>query len=68
MSDRKLKLFVWTGFCPDYNGGLAFAVAEDEVEARELIEKEMKSEAYEWGDLEIRELNCKSSAYVYGGS
>ena len=34
----KLKLFVWTRFCPDYTSGLAFAIAKDELEARRLIE------------------------------
>ena len=29
-----LRLFVWDGFCPDYTSGLAFAIAEDETDAR----------------------------------
>lgn len=47
----KLRLFVWTGFCPDYTSGLAFAIAKDETDARKQIEKERGYTIYTWGDL-----------------
>ena len=34
---EKLKLFIWTGFYPNYSSGLAVAVAETEEEAKELV-------------------------------
>ena len=39
MAKSRLKLFIWTGFCPDYTGGLAFAIARDESDARKQIER-----------------------------
>ena len=33
----KLKLFIWPEFLPDYSSGLAFAIAETEEEAREMV-------------------------------
>ena len=33
-----MKLFIWTGFSPDYTGGLAFTIAKDEIDARKQIE------------------------------
>ena len=33
----ELKLFVWTGFNPDWTEGMAIAIAETEEEARELV-------------------------------
>ena len=39
--ETNLKLFIWTGFCPDYTDGLAFAIAGDETEAKKLIIAEM---------------------------
>jgi len=63
----ELKLFVWTKFCPDYTYGLAFAIAKDETEARELIKKEMEYDPYDWGTLKILPLNEKCAYAVSGG-
>ena len=63
----KLRLFIWTGFCPDYSGGLAFAIAKDETDARKLIKKEMADEPYEWGELEIKPLTYRIARSVSGG-
>ena len=62
-----MKLFIWTGFSPDYTSGLAFAIAKDETEARALIEKERGFKVYEWGELEVRPLNRKVARCVSGG-
>ena len=61
-----MKLFIWTGFCPDYKGGLAFAIAKDETDARKQIEKEY-GYVYEWGDLEIKRLDRRVARCVSGG-
>lgn len=34
---KKLKLYVWENVLRDYTPGIAFALAYDELEARELI-------------------------------
>lgn len=65
---KTLKLYVWTNFCPDYTGGLAFAIAENEEKARELIKKQHYYEPYEWGDLAVHSLNKKIAYSVSGGS
>ncbi len=62
-----MKLFIWTGFCPDYTSGLAFAIAKDEPEARKLVIKEHGYEPYEWGDLEVRRLDWRVARAVSGG-
>ncbi len=73
----KLKLFVWTNHCTDWTPGLAFAIAEDETEARALIKKEgdgvstIGDSSYldhcNWGNLEIREITSKVARRVSGG-
>ena len=63
----KLKLFIWTGFCPDYTDGLAFAIAKDEVDAKELVEMEYQFGVYNWGDLEIRPLSRVARCVSGGG-
>jgi hypothetical protein len=52
----KLKLFVWTGFSPDHTGGLAFAIAEDETTAKEMIEDSRGYGVTEWGELHIHQI------------
>jgi len=37
--NKKLKLFVWRGVLTDYTSGIAFALAETEQEAREMLLK-----------------------------
>ncbi len=64
----KLKLFIWTGFSPDYSGGLAFAIAKDESGARKQIEKIYGGNIDEWGDLEIRTLSRRVARCVFGGA
>ena len=62
-----MKLFIWTGFSPDYTSGMAFAIAKDESEARKLIEKHRGFKVYDWGELEVRPLNRKVARSVSGG-
>lgn len=63
-----LKLYIWTGFCPDYTGGLAVAIADDMAEAKRLVEAEHQPLCiWEWGTLEIHDI--KKCAYcVEGGA
>jgi len=65
---NRLKLFIWTGFCPDYFSGLAFAIAKDEVEAKKLIQKENGFNVYCWGNLEIKPLSRRIARCVVGHS
>ena len=64
----ELKLYIWTDFSPDYDGGLAIAIAESEQEAQEMIEGKLEVKVEEWGDLEIRQLShlTKFACYVNG--
>ncbi len=63
----RLRLFVWTGFSPDYTSGLAFAIAKDETEAKKLIEKTHGYSPSTWGDLEVLPLTKKTAFSVSGG-
>lgn len=63
-----MKLFVWTGFCPDYTGGLAVALAKNEAEARKLIIEERGfSEPYNWGTLTVYRVDRRCAISVSGG-
>jgi len=68
MAKKELKLFIWTNFSPDYSGGLAFAIAENETAARKAIEKDRGYSVYDWGDLEIRRIDWRVARSVSGGS
>lgn len=67
MRKNHLKLFIWTGFSPDYTNGLAFAIAKDETDAKKLVEKERGYDIYDWGDLEIKPLTRRIARSVCGG-
>jgi hypothetical protein len=68
MKKKKLKLFVWTGFSPDYTSGLAFAIAPDEASARKLVAKAYGGfEPSDWGTLEVHPLNKRTAFCVSGG-
>jgi hypothetical protein len=64
---NKLRLFIWTGFCPDYTDGLAFAIAKDETEARKMIVKKRGFDVRDWGELEVRRLDQRIARCVCGG-
>jgi hypothetical protein len=63
----KLKLYVWDEFHPDLYSGLAFAIAVDESEARQLIEKELGYSPSNWGMVKRFPLNSKIAKAVSGG-
>jgi len=65
--EKKLKLFIWSDFCPDYNGGMAIAIAHGESEARKLIEKERGFRVHDWGKLEVKRLDQRIARCVSGG-
>jgi len=62
-----MKLYVWTGFSPDYTGGLAFAIAEDESDARKQIESKRGFEVHSWGTLSVHCLDRRVAGSVSGG-
>ena len=67
MDANNLKLYVWTDFCPDWRGGLAFAIAETVDEAKQLVEAERgPCCVYDWGTLTIRDID-KCARCVAGG-
>ena len=63
-----MKLFIWTNFAPNWSGGLAFAVAKNEAQARELIIKEHGFNPMYWGNLEVMRLNLPVARAVSGGA
>jgi hypothetical protein len=65
--DDGLRLFVWSGFCPDYTNGLAFAVAESIEQAQELVTKENGYEPFEWGTLQVFDFTEARAFCVSGG-
>ena len=64
---NKLKLYVFTDFCPDYTCGLAFALANDEVEARNQIAAQHGWHPADWGNIHILPLNQPCAFSVSGG-
>jgi len=62
-----MKLFVWTGFCPDYTSGMAFAIAKDETDARKQIEADRGHEVYTWGTLSVHRVDRRVAYSVTGG-
>jgi hypothetical protein len=67
MSERKLMLYVWPKFLPDYTDGLAFAVAESEEQARELVALVKGYEPNEWGPCIVYSLSQCVVYAVSGG-
>lgn len=63
---NELKLYVWDDFESDYYPGLAFAIAHDENEARNLILAQTK--VYSWGELKVFPLTEPIAFHVLGGS
>ena len=63
-----LKLFVWEDFAPDYIGGLAFAIAKSEADARKLITEDYSFEASDWGVLSVCDIKEGVTFSVCGGS
>ena len=68
MKNKKMYLYVWEEFEPDYTNGLAFAIAKSEKEAKKII---LDKGAWhpDWGKLRKYKLNRKTQLgfYVNGG-
>lgn len=64
---KELKLFIWSDFARDYSGGLAFAIAENETQARRLVIQNLGYDSDDWGTLEIRPLTVRVARSVVGG-
>lgn len=62
-----MKLFVWTGFCPDYTGGLAFAIAETHEQARQLVIVAKGYEPDDWGKLSVHPVDSPIAFAIAGG-
>jgi len=65
---RELKLYVFEDYCPDYTGGLAFAIATGEKDAKRLIENKRGLRVYDWGSMSVYPLTKKVAFQVSGGS
>jgi hypothetical protein len=78
---KLLKLFVWDNFCPDYSPGVAFAIAESEQQAKEMIVKHFQSapknkgwdaqitiESIPWGEVKTYKLTDKVAFAMEGCS
>lgn len=63
---NKSKLFIWTHYGSGDRAGLAFAIAENETEAKKLVVEESGSEARYWGEVKIKCI-CKCGYSVEGG-
>ena len=64
---KKLKLYVWSAFSPDYYDGLAFAIAETEHEARALVVEAYGTEPSNWGPVVETGIEKVSYAICGGG-
>ena len=67
---RRLKLFIYEGFFPDYTPGLAFAIAYNEADAKRQIIDYLgydPAEWAEWGTLIVRSLSRRIARAVEGG-
>ena len=83
MTDTKpeLLLYVWEQFSPDYKDGLAFAVAETEEQAKEMIRVNLFGQEYvdkdpfclkqaerlEWGPMQVFRIDQSVAFAVIGG-
>lgn len=71
---KKLKLYVWKNFQPDYTPGLAFAIAENLVEAVALVRAKFEGELgfpielKDFGPFEEFELTEKIAFARHGGA
>jgi len=63
-----LSLYVWTQFCPDYTDGLAFAIAETEEHARQLVTDQLTWEPSDWGKVQVLPHDQPIGFGSYGGS
>ena len=67
MTEPKLKLFVWTCFCPSYTAGLAFALAYTKAEAKAAVVKAYGHEPREWGRCRVHRVEAGRAEAIAGG-
>lgn len=68
--DYGWRFFLFEEFAPDYNNGLACAIARDQTEAKELIQAEynkVRNGEPEWGKISEWPLDKSMAAFVLGG-
>ena len=70
MAENKMQLYVWEEFAPDYNDGLAFAIAENFEDAQILA---MEGHTFnlnkdDWGRVKVYPLDKPFGRLVAGGS
>jgi hypothetical protein len=64
---RNMNLYVWTAFAPDYNNGLAFAIAETVEQAQALVIEVRGYEPCDWGPVQVFDLDKPIAFAVSGG-
>jgi hypothetical protein len=61
------RLFVWEGFAPNYTDGLAFAIAENVEEAKQMVINAVGYDPSDWGELCELPISERVSFAVSGG-
>jgi len=61
-----MKLYVWDAFSPDWSDGLAFALADSEEDAKQMIEEFKGRPVDEWGTVKVYDLTEKVCYFVHG--
>jgi len=54
---QPFRLYVWFKFFPDYTYGMAFAIARNEKEAEEAVKKDTDPGTWNWGPVEVFDLD-----------
>lgn len=62
-----MRLFVWTEFVPDYTPGLAFAIADNVVDAQNLVIEQHGFCPVEWGPVQEFPVTEARAFCVAGG-
>jgi hypothetical protein len=68
VEESKLKLFVWTEFCPGYTPGLAFALAYTKAEAKAAVVAIYGCEPSEWGKCRVHRVESGRAEAIGGGA
>ena len=66
---KQLKLYVWKDVLTDYSSGIAFALAENEEEARQLVIDDVGRNKYCEKEFEKKPecVDTKKAFHIYGG-
>jgi len=67
-TEKKLYLYVWREFAPDYTNGLAIAIAENERQARDLVIEVYGCNTSDWGPVDVYEIGEPMAFACAGGS